>query len=211
MKKIVLATLAALLIGGCGFIPTSAPPTSAVMLESPTAAPTMTDTALPTETSAPATETFTSTADVPTLEPTFTSAPPESLLAENLTTTPATATLVSVTNTATPVSFPSSVTPTPTNGVLTYGTLPPAVPFNTIALRNKSNAEAYISLQQQDGKGAILEYPVRGQVFVDIPLGSYIYVAWVGGKKMTGSFRVGSVSDTVVIFLYKDKVVVEKS
>ena len=124
-------------------------------------------------------------------------------------TTPATATVVAVITT-TAVSFPSSATPSPTLGVLTYGTLPPAVPYNTIRMLNKSKAEAYISLQQQDGAEAILEYPVKGQMSVDIPLGQYIYVAWVGGKKMTGSFNIGQF-DTVYIFLYKDRIVVEKS
>jgi hypothetical protein len=201
MKKFVLVTLAALLLGACGFIPAN--PTQPVIVESPTVAPTQTDTPLPTETSAPPTETFTSTPDV-LLNPTITPIPPENL------TTPATATVVAVIDTTTAVSFPSSATPSPTLGVLTYGTLPPAVPYNTIRMLNKSQAEAYISLQQQDGAEAILEYPVKGQMSVDIPLGQYIYVAWVGGKKMTGSFNIGQF-DTVYIFLYKDRIVVEKS
>jgi hypothetical protein len=196
MKRIVLVTLAALLIGGCGFLPTSNNQAPTAIVESPTTAPTQTDTALPTLTPVPATETFTSTPDV-FLNPTSTPLSPE-----NLTTTP-------ITDTATAVSFPSSVTPTPTNGILTYGTLPPAVPFNTIKLWNKSKAEAYISLQQQDGKEAIIEYPVKGLISVDIPLGQYIYVAWVGGKKMTGSFKMGEF-DSITIFLYKDRIVIEK-
>ncbi|MFT3895925.1 MAG: hypothetical protein QM730_30280 [Anaerolineales bacterium] len=114
------------------------------------------------------------------------------------------------TNTPTAISsFPSSVTPTATNGILTYGTLPPAVPFNTITLWNRSKAEAYISLQQQDGKQAIIEYPVSGQISVDIPLGSYLYVAWVGGNKMTGSFKIDR-SDSLTIVLFKDRVVINK-
>jgi len=199
MKKIVLVTLAALLIGGCGFIPTPTIPAPPAIVESPT----QTETALPTVTAVPATETFTSTPDV-FLNPTITPPP-----AENLTTTPATTAVAAVTDTATAVSFPSSVTPTPTNGILTYGTLPPAVPFNTITLWNRSKAEAYISLQQQDGKQAIIEYPVKGQISVDIPLGSYFYVAWVGGNKMTGSFKIDR-SDSLSIVLYKDRIVVNK-
>jgi len=199
MKKIVLISLAALLIGACGFIPTPANPTPTAGV--PTATTFLTETPLPTATSAPATETFTST---PELNPTITPIPPE-----NLTTTPATGTSAPVLDTATAVSFPSSATPSPTNGVLTYGTLPPAVPWNTIALWNKSKTEAYISLQQQDGIGTIIEYPVRGQIYVDIPLGQYIYVAWVGGRKMTGSFRM-SAFDAIRIILYKDRIVIEK-
>ena len=147
MKKIVFAILAASLIGACSFIPTPANPTPTAIVESPTAVPTQTYTALPTETFV-LVETSTS---APELNPTITPVPPE-----NLTTTPATATAGAVTDTATPVSFPSSATPSPTLGVLTHGTLPPAVPFNTIALSNKAKAEAYISLQQQDGQHAII-------------------------------------------------------
>ncbi|MFT3895924.1 MAG: hypothetical protein QM730_30275 [Anaerolineales bacterium] len=65
MKKIVLVTFAALLITGCGFLPTPAIPTQPVIMESPTTVPTETQTALPTETPVPATETFTSTPEVP--------------------------------------------------------------------------------------------------------------------------------------------------
>lgn len=205
MKKIVLATLAVVFLGACGLIPTSANPTPAVVIESPTSAPTQTDTALPTETPALVTETFTSTPEAAPLNPTITLPP-----ADSLTTTPATATLVPAIDTATAVSFPSSATPSPTLGILTYGTLPPAVPYNTVHLVNKAKAEAYISLQQQDGREAIIEYPVKGQIAVDIPTGQYIYVAWVGGKKMTGSFKINSF-DTVYIFLFKDRIVVEKS
>jgi len=205
MKRIVLITLAAFLIGGCGFIPTPTVPAPPAIADSPTAAvPKQTDTALPTVTPVPAIETFTPTPDV-FLNPTITP-----VLPENLTATPVGATIGVNTDTPTAVSFPSSVTPTPTNGILTHGTLPPAVPFNTVKLWNQSKAEAYISLQQQDGKQAIIEYPVKGQISVDIPLGQYIYVAWVGGKKMTGSFKIGQF-DSITIFLLKEKIVIEKS
>jgi hypothetical protein len=213
MKRIVLVTLAALLIGGCGFLPTPTVQPPQAIQESPTAPPVETETALPTELSAPTTEAFFPTPDI-ALNPTITAIPSD-LPADALMTTPVTATLEAtvtvgaLTNTPPPVSFPSSVTPTPTNGILTYGTLPPAVPSTTVKLWNKSKAEAYISLQQQDGKQAIIEYPVKGQVNVDVPLGSYIYVAWVGGKKMTGSFRLG-IYDSMTIFLLKGKVVIEK-
>lgn len=204
MKKVVLVLVLASLLGACGFIPTPSLSAATESVASPTSAPTETETPLPTLTSVPATEPFTSTPET-LLNPTITPIPIESLV-----TAQETATVGAITATPTAVSFPSSVTPTPTNGILTYGTLPPAVPSNIITLWNRSKTEAYISLQQQDGQGAILEYPVRGRVFVDVPLGTYIYVAWVGGKKMTGSFRVGA-SDDITIILYKDRIVVEKS
>jgi hypothetical protein len=210
MKKIVLASFAALLIGACGLLPTApALPTQPVDLASPTTAPTETFTALPTDTAVPVIETFTSTPDV-FLNPTITP-----FLPGDLTTTPITATLVDSANVAgatitpTAVSFPSSATPSPTLGVLTYGTLPPAVPSSEVILANKAKVEAYISLQNQEKNGAILEYPVKGQFSIRAPLGQYIYVAWVGGNKMTGSFKLGG-GEQVTIYLFKDKVVIDK-
>ncbi len=204
MKKILLAILGTMVIGACGFIPTPAIPTPTAIVESPTTVPTQTDTALPTETSAPPTETFTSTPDVPVLNPTITP-----VSAENLTGTPLPVTVIAATDTSVPVVFPSSVTPSPTNGVLTYGTLPPAVPSEEIILVNKAKVEVYISLQNQGKNGAILEYPVKGQFSIRAPLGQYIYVAWVGGRKMTGSFTL-SKSDPIFILIYKEKIVVQK-
>lgn len=204
MKRFVLVVLAALLVGGCGNfpIPNISAPTE--IIASPTIPPTLTETPLPTVTSAPPTEAFFPTAEV-TLNPTITPIP-----TDNLTTTPVTATSGIPTNTPAAVSFPSSVTPTPTNGILTYGTLPPAVPFKSVTLWNRSKVEAYISLQQQDGKQAIIEYPVSGQIAVDVPLGHYIYVAWVGGNKMTGKFSVERY-DNLSILLFKDKIVIQNN
>lgn len=197
MKKTVLIVLATLLISSCGFIPTS--PAPVANIASPTTIPTETSTVPPTVTLAPATETFTLTPDVFPPTSTFTTVPQE-----NLTTT-----VGAVTDTPTAISFPSSVTPTPTNGILTYGTLPPAVPSAEVILRNKSEAEAYISLQNQAKNGAILEYPVDKSISIRAPLGQYFYVAWVGGKKMTGSFELGR-KETVTITMFKDRINIQK-
>lgn len=197
MKKTVLIVLATLLINSCGFIPTS--PAPVTNIASPTTIPTETSTVPPTVTIAPATETFTLTPDVFPPTSTFTTVPQD-----NLTTT-----VEAVTDTPTAVSFPSSVTPTPTNGILTYGTLPPAVPSAEVILRNKSEAEAYISLQNQAKNGAILEYPVVKSISIRAPLGQYFYVAWVGGKKMTGSFELGR-KETVTITMFKDRINIQK-
>jgi hypothetical protein len=96
---------------------------------------------------------------------------------------------------------------TPTLGILLYGTLPPAVPSAKIKLVNKSQTQAYISLQnhQPNKEPAILEYPVVGQVRVDAPLGSYLYVVWVGGRKIVGEFSLGN-GDDLTITIYRDKV-----
>lgn len=135
----------------------------------------------------------------------------------NLTTTPATATSGTEnpvsTATATSTATLSGTSPifTPTLGVLTYGTLPPAnTPYTQITLINKSRSQAYISLQVVTDQGyTIIEYPVKGTIKVRIPAGSYTYVAWVGGRQFTGYFSV-SKNDQPTITLFKDKVTVSK-
>ena len=96
---------------------------------------------------------------------------------------------------------------TPTLGILKYGTLPPAVPSAKITIINKSRAQAYISLQNRplDDNVAILEYPVEKQVKVDAPLGYYLYVVWVGGRKIVGEFVLHN-SDLLTITIFKDRV-----
>jgi hypothetical protein len=111
-----------------------------------------------------------------------------------------------------PTSTPTTAAiaiPTETLHPRFYGTLPPSLPSGTVTLINKSKTEAYISLQctTSDGNVTIIEYPVSGGFDVKAPSGKYIYVAWVGGNKMTGSFGL-STGDQVTIQLYKDKVVV---
>jgi len=39
---------------------------------------------------------------------------------------------------------------------------------------------------------------------VHAPLGNYLYVAWVGGRKMVGNFKLSG--DEITIRLYKDEV-----
>ena len=137
---------------------------------------------------------------------------PTSSAVPDLTTTLATATSGSVDSsfTATATAVAGQATFTPTLGILTYGTLPPEVPYTTLIIVNRSKAQAYISLQVtlNDGRYSIIEYPVAGRVKIKAPVGSYIYVAWVGGKKMVGAFRLHA-SEQPTIILYKDKVVIQ--
>ena len=132
----------------------------------------------------------------------------------NLTTTPATATsgALNPTATFTPTTVPGLPTLTPTLGVLTYGTLPPANrPYIYASLINKSQRQTYISLQVVTDQGyTIIEYPVKRIVNVKIPVGSYTYVVWVGGRQIVGYFNV-SKHDEVNILIYKDKVVINKN
>jgi hypothetical protein len=166
---------------------------------SPTTAPVQ-DTATPPVVEASATNTDTPAADTATPVP-------------NLTTTPATATNgpapADTVSTATPTQVPGGPTLTPTNGVLTYGTLPPSNrPYTRITLVNKSKSQVYVSLQVVTDQGyTIIEYPVKKTVTVKIPTGSYTYVVWVGGRQIVGYFKV-SVSDEPTFTIYKDKVII---
>jgi hypothetical protein len=102
-----------------------------------------------------------------------------------------------------------TLTAIPTLTIRLWGTLPPAVPSSQVTLINKANTEAYISLQvtMPDGTYSILEYPVEGRVKIQAPVGSYLYVAWVGGRKMVGEFRLKN-NDDLSITLFRDRVVV---
>ena len=167
--------------------------------------------AQPSPTTVPTTQTASPTA---TSVPTDITVTLSTTAAPNLTTTPATATsgTENPTSAAATTQPPSSgnVTLTPTLGILKYGTLPPAVPSADITLVNKSNAQAYISLQNypKDREVAILEYPVEKQVKVKAPLGYYLYVVWVGGRKIVGEFVLHH-DDDLKITIYKDKVTVQ--
>jgi len=207
MKKIFPALILLLLLGSCQLpfdIPGLATPTAVIPTATvspvPASSPLPSVTpvlAIPSDTSLP--PTLVLPADTATLPP------------PNLTATFATSTESPFNPivTASPTLVPGLPTASPTLGIRLYGTLPPSVPFNEIKLLNKSRAEAYISLQVtlNDGRYSILEYPVKNRVKVKAPIGSYIYVAWVGGAKFVGSFRLSSAAG-LTIFLYKDKVVV---
>jgi hypothetical protein len=160
----------------------------------------------------PATETFTVTPAEPSATPVVNANTDTPI--PNLTTTPATATSgpVNPAVTSTPTLVPGQVTASPTNGIMTYGTLPPANrPYVGATLINKSQREAYISLQVVTDQGyTIIEYPVKTVVKVKIPTGDYTYVAWVGGRQMIGYFKVGKGND-VTITIFKDKIVISQA
>ena len=164
-------------------------------------------TAQPTVTSVPPTATPTpvleSFVPVPVESYTFTTTP-----MADLTTTPSTATSgpANATFTAT-LAAANPATSIPTLTIRQWGTLPPAVPSSDIILINKSKTQAYISLQvtSPDGRYAVIEYPVVGRIEIKAPIGSYLYVAWVGGNKMVGNFKLHG-HEGLSITLYKDKI-----
>lgn len=224
MKKVIPAFIVLLVVGAClPTVPTPIAPTATAVIGSsstPTLAPS--NTVSPSETPVIFNPSITpasasSTPESITPESTATSSPLPNLTSTLLaTSTDVPATLAQSTATgaqftSTPtLGAPGAPSLTPTLGILKYGTLPPEVPFNRITLVNRSKRQAYISLQvtMPDGRYSIIEYPVYGQVKIKAPLGYYIYVAWVGGNKMTGTFRLTS-TDGLAIYLFKDKVVIK--
>jgi hypothetical protein len=228
MKKtvIVLVSMLAVLVGACSQIPGLTPTPGTGPTVDPNSqfqtAVAQTLTAQPTLPSGSVTDTATTPAASPVVSNTDTatlaiSATPTGTLQ---TDTPV-AGLSATSNVVTATNLPGNVTPsatlaagqvTPiwTLAIRTYGTLPPEVPFNIITLVNKAKTEAYISLQvtMPDGKYSILEYPVEGRIKIKAPVGSYLYVTWVGGRKMVGEFRLGH-NDDLTITLYRDRVAIQ--
>lgn len=93
---------------------------------------------------------------------------------------------------------------------LSYGTVPAGSDFGKVVLSNRAKADVYVSLQgtATDGTRVIREYPVSGNSNAKIPAGWYLYVAWVGGEKFEGTFRLVA-GDDVTLTFFKDKVTVQ--
>ena len=91
-----------------------------------------------------------------------------------------------------------------------YGSVLPRTPTGSVKLINIANAEVYVSLQgtTTDGANVINEYPVEGSMKVNVPSGWYIYVAWVGGEKYSGQFKLGNDANRTIVF-YPHRVNVE--
>ena len=162
---------------------------------------TATDTVNPSLTPGLGTGTVTQAATLPSTTPT----PTGSVPAGSVIQLPTTGT---VTLTLSPI--PGLQTATETLHPRFSGTQAPDLPSGSITLVNKSKSEVYVSLQctTKDGSVTILEYPVPNKVLSNAPAGKYLYVAWVGGKKITGSFSL-SAGGEKVLTIYKDKVTVK--
>jgi hypothetical protein len=208
MNRLVFAVVILLIIGAClpsNLIPTTVAPTQPNIQS----APTQTATLPPTGTLVPVTDTSTPPTASPLASATETATTSP---IPNLTTTFATATEFAgspMAETAT-LAVADIGTMSSTPEMLTYGTLPPeAHPFSQITLINRSRAQAYISLQTTTERfgPTIIEHFVTRIVEVKAPVGYYLYVAWVGGNKMIGNFRLTR-DDDLLITLYKDSVVI---
>jgi hypothetical protein len=214
MKKAVFSLALILLTAAC--LPlTPAPPAPPVVDNAGTAeamlktAIVQTLTAQPTGTLLPSVSSATLSSSPETL-PSETETMTATLAVDSLLTA-ATGTFDATTSTAVPATFPvGPATSTHTPAVLTYGTLPPAVPFARITLVNRAKTQAYISLQvvTTEGGPTIMEYPVHGRIKIEAPVGQYLYVAWIGGRKMVGEFRLRQ-DDDLELLLYRDRIEVK--
>lgn len=157
--------------------PSRTPEPTATLLVAPTetstSAPSDTATsAPPTDGSVSATSSLTLTVAGPTATPSATSSP----------TASATATL----------SGTVTVTLTFTPGVLTYGTIPPEVPYGYVTLKNLSNDMVYISFRcaMTNGLTSLLEYPVYSVVKEKLPTGTCQWTAFVKNQEFKGELHV---------------------
>ena len=102
---------------------------------------------------------------------------------------------------------PSSSDP---SAELSYGTAPAGTPSRTIKLINNANADVYVSLQgtTKDGVSVINEYSVSGSSTVTVPVGQYHYVAWIGGQKFVGDFKLRE-GVTLSMKFYINRVIVQ--
>jgi hypothetical protein len=232
MKKnvLVLGLLLSFLLGSCQGLFTPTPPTGPTIDSAATSdslfktAVAQTLTARPTLASPSVSDTATIPVDSPTPVVPATDTPTTTITETGFTTpvdltaTLPTGTGIVPTATGGPADVapggtatlaPGQVTAVWTLAVRKYGTLPPAVPFSHITLVNRANAEAYISLHVDlDGSNTVIEYPVKGRIEIEAPTGFYTYVAWVGGRKMVGEFKLHG-DDDLTITLFKDKVVIK--
>lgn len=223
MKRILFLSLAlSLLVGGClPAIPqTQENPTpvsevdlqgTAAVLSQQTLQALPSDTSVPSETPVVVTPSQTATQPTPTetVNPVLLT-----LTATLLAGTPTLGTETAITGTVQSATEVAAVNATATQGTLqplSYGTLPPTLPYGTIDLFNKSHVEVYISLRcvTKDGYVTILEYPVKQNFKVSAPAGKYTYVAWVGGRQFDGSFTMDE-DGFVTITFFKERVNIKK-
>lgn len=224
MKRILFLSIAvSLLVGAClPALPQSQEnPTpvsdvdlqgTAAVLSQQTLQALPTDTSVPSSTPVLVTPSFTATQPTPTetVNPVLLT-----LTATLLAGTPTLGTETAITGTIQTTTETVAANASATQGTpqpLSYGTLPPTLPYGTIDLFNKSHVEVYISLRcvTKDGYVTILEYPVKQNFKVSAPAGKYTYVAWVGGRQFDGSFTMDE-DGFVTITFFKERVNVKRN
>lgn len=194
-EEVLQATAAILVQQTLESLPTqTTAPSNTPVITTPTNTPTQTT---PTETQNPVLLTLTATLGTGTVTPGTETA---GILATTGTGTPQ---ITTASNT------PNPLTPTAAPQPQFFGTLPPELPYSLVVLTNKADVDVYISLRCETSKGnvTILEYPVKRYVDVEAPVGSYTYVAWVGGRQFTGAFSLGQ-GDVIKIDFFKSRITI---
>lgn len=161
--------------------PSRTPEPTATLLVAPSATSTESAVAF-TETS---TATVEAAASAVSATPTFT------VTAAGPTATPSPTASATASATATfSGTFTATFTFTP--GVLTYGTIPPEVPYGYVTLRNLSNDMAYVAFRcaMTNGLTSLLEYPVYSVVKEKLPTGVCQWTAFVKKQEFKGELHV---------------------
>jgi hypothetical protein len=87
--------------------------------------------------------------------------------------------------------------------------LPPGTIYKPVRIQNQTHSQMDISLQCTTihGLHTVLEYENVRNLTAQAPEGDYIYVVYVGGRPMSGSFSLLRVA-SVTITVYADKVTI---
>ncbi len=171
--------------------PTPSPSTPSIQL-SATSQATSTLAPSPTATVTPTNTAFT---PIPSLTPTGTPSAPFDLT----TTTTATGTAPTLEPTATSTFVES----------ISLDKLPKDTVYKPVRIHNATRAQMDISLHCTTHKGlqTVLEYDSVRNLSIKAPDGDYIYVVYVGGRMMSGSFSLLG-SPNLTITVYADRVTV---
>ncbi len=169
----------------------------------------------------PALQFFATASPVPSLVSRTTSTPaatPASAVATSLgstatftpiaTFTPTVGATSGVTQTLAPASTPATETAIPVESV-SLDKLPPGTVYRHVRIEDRAHLPMDISLHCTTihGLHTVIEYNNVRSITVQAPEGNYVYVFYVGGHRMMGSFSLldaGSVTLTV----YKDRVAI---
>ncbi|MGE5073822.1 MAG: hypothetical protein ACM3MF_10370 [Anaerolineae bacterium] len=147
---------------------------------------------------------------VPTDTLTFTPIP-------SMTATSGTETAVgtaAATGSVTPAPTGSATLPSTQSGAtatlvepIVIDTLPPSTVYVRVRIENESNSQMDISLHctTKQGLHTILEYNNVRNVVIDAPEGDYVYVVYVGGRKIVGGFSLFHMNNAVIT-VYSDHV-----
>lgn len=102
----------------------------------------------------------------------------------------------------------TAVTPTSIESI-SLDKLPPGTIYKRVRIENQAHEQMDISLHgtTKQGLHTVIEYNNVKNMTVEVPDGDYVYVFYVGGHRLVGSFSLLHES-SVVLTVYKDRVAV---